>query len=83
MRNKIEKTNKTKFDYKARILGVVSIAIFALTVIIGGNTLLTISNENKTLINLVETPTNNKTFANKVNNTDLETENVEIIIEEE
>lgn len=83
MRNKIEKTNKTKFDYKARILGVVSIAIFALTVIIGGNTLLTISNENKTLINLVETPTNNKTFANKANNTDLETENVEIIIEEE
>ena len=45
--------------------------------------LLTISNENKTLINLVETPTNNKTFANKANNTDLETENVEIIIEEE
>ena len=82
MRNKIEKTNKTKFDYKARILGVVGIAIFALTVIIGGNTLLTISNENKTLINLVETPTN-KTFANKANNTDLDTENVEIIIEEE
>lgn len=27
MRNKIEKTNKTKFDYKARILGVVGIAI--------------------------------------------------------
>lgn len=83
MRNKIEKTNKTKFDYKARILGVVGIAIFALTVIIGGNTLLTISNENKALINLVETPTNNKTFANKANNTDLETKNVEIIIEEE
>ena len=48
MRNKIEKTNKTKFDYKARILGVVGIAIFALTVIIGGNTLLTISNESVT-----------------------------------
>ena len=39
MKNKIEKTNKTKFDYVARALGVFGFIIIAAVSLIGGITL--------------------------------------------
>lgn len=83
MRNRIEKSNKTKFDYRARVLGFIGIAIIAATFAIGGHTLLTISNENKALVNLIETPTNTKNHANKNDEVKTkENEKLVIVIEE-
>ena len=50
MKNKIEKTNKTKFDYVARTLGVLGFVIIAAVSLIGGITISNINTENKTLI---------------------------------
>lgn len=80
MRNRIEKSNKTKFDYRARVLGIIGIAIIAVTFIVGGHTLTTISNENKTLVNLIDSPsTQNKSNEKAA----IENEKLEIVVEDE
>ena len=83
MRNRIEKTNKTKFDYIARTLGILGVFIIAGTAIIGGTTLASISNENKNLINLIEQTEKEETrVQNAKNGVIISTEEVEIVIEE-
>lgn len=57
MKNKVEKTNKTRFDYIARRLGVIGLAVMALTFIIGGNALISVKEENQTLIKSISTKT--------------------------
>lgn len=49
MRNRIEKSNKTGFDYTARKLGVIGAIILATTCIAGGITLSSVRSENRTL----------------------------------
>lgn len=82
MKNRIEKANKTKFDYVCRGLGVFGFILIVATVVIGGSTLNTISNENKTLTNLIniQEETTNKT-QNAKNNEEIVNSNIEIIIE--
>ncbi len=80
MRNRIEKSNKTKFDYRARVLGIIGIAIIAVTFIVGGHTLTTISNENKTLINLIDSPSAQTKNNEKVA---VENERLEIVVEDD
>ena len=83
MRNRIEKANKTKFDYVARTLGIFGILIIAGTALIGGTTLASISNENKNLINLIEQSEKEETkIQNAKNGVVISTEEVEVIIEE-
>lgn len=84
MRNRIEKSNKTKFDYVARTLGVFGILIIAVTAIVGGTTLASVSNENKNLINMIEMTQQEETrIQNAKNGSVINTEEVEIIIEEQ
>lgn len=82
MKNRIEKANKTKFDYVCRGLGVFGFILIIATVVIGGSTLNTISNENKTLTNLIniQEETTNKT-QNAKSNDEIVNSNMEIIIE--
>lgn len=80
MRNRIEKSNKTKFDYRARVLGIIGIAIIAVTFIVGGHTLTTISNENKTLVNLIDSPSAQTKNNEKVA---VENERLEIVVEDD
>ena len=83
MRNRIEKANKTKFDYVARTLGIFGILIIAGTALIGGTTLASISNENKNLINLIEQSEKEETkIQNAKNGVVISTEEVEVVIEE-
>lgn len=83
MRNRIEKSNKTRFDYVARTLGIFGILIIIATAFIGGTTLASISNENKNLINLIETANMDETkIQNAKNGEVVDSEKIEVIIEE-
>lgn len=50
MRNRINKSNKTGFDYTARKLGVIGAIVLATTCIAGGIALSSVRSENRTLI---------------------------------
>lgn len=49
MKNKTSKVNKTKFDYICFRLGIVGLALFLLTIVIGGASLFNIINTNQEL----------------------------------
>ena len=49
MKNKTSKVNKTKFDYICLRLGIVGLALFLLTIVIGGASLFNIINTNQEL----------------------------------
>ena len=50
MKNRINKSNKTRFDYIARKLGLLGGVILAGTCILGGETLINIKKENQILL---------------------------------
>lgn len=74
MKNKIEKTNKTKFDYVARALGVFGFVIIDAVSLIGGITLSNMNAENRTLIAQIDKSENDIPYKVNRNNT---SENVE------
>lgn len=81
MRNRIEKANKTKFDYVCRTLGIFGFLIIVATVIIGGNTLSAISSENKTLANLINVQEENTNkIQNAKNNEEIVNTEIRVII---
>ncbi len=84
MRNRIDKSNKTGFDYTARKLGVIGAIILATTCIAGGITLSAVRNENRTLTHaLTQTVTGeSKAQANKAGGEIVLTEE-EIIVTQE
>ena len=53
MKNKVEKFNKTKFDYVSRKLAIFGLFIMIFTVAIGGSILVNMINENKYLMNVL------------------------------
>ena len=57
MRNKVEKFNKTKFDYVSRKLAIFGLFVMIFTVAIGGSILVNMINENKYLTNLLSDKT--------------------------
>lgn len=69
MRNKIEKTNKTKFDYVARTLGVFGFVIIAIVTLIGGITLSSINNDNTVLLALINKSEDEIPYKTNKNNT--------------
>lgn len=82
MKNRIEKANKTKFDYVARSLGIFGILIIIATCFIGGITLTSISNENKNLINVINNSHKEVDKTQNAKNDELNNKNIEVIIEE-
>lgn len=50
MRNIIEKSNMTKFDYQARKLGVIGLIIISFTLILGGTILVNLHREQQVLM---------------------------------
>lgn len=86
MKNRIEKSNKTKFDYIARNLGIAGVAIMALTIIIGGSTLISIKEKNQALVRSLAVQTmsieKGKSFNQGVKYTLDNNGEVEVIIEE-
>ena len=53
MKNKVEKFNKTKFDYVSRKLAIFGLFIMIFTVAIGRSILVNMINENKYLMNVL------------------------------
>ncbi len=84
MKNRIEKANKTKFDYVARSLGIFGILIIIATCFIGGITLTSISNENRNLINIIDNSHKEVDKIQNAKNDELvnKEKNIEIIVEE-
>lgn len=86
MKNRIEKSNKTKFDYIARNLGIAGVAIMALTIIIGGSTLISIKEKNQALVRSLAVQTmsieKGKSFNQGAKYTLDNNGEVEVIIEE-
>lgn len=65
MKNIIEKSNKTKFDYTCRKLGLIGLFIIGLTIILGGSQILILIKSNNELTKSIAQVEQNNEEKNK------------------